>query len=101
MDIADPDELVTFAIDAKGGGAHSFFTDYNNPQVVALSHQAQRETNKSKRQQLYSQIQRTAANDAFMAFLYYSPFRWAYTNKLHGFYVEPLGNYHLENAWLG
>jgi peptide/nickel transport system substrate-binding protein len=101
MDIADPDELVTFAIDAKGGGAHSFFTDYNNPQVVSLSHQAQRETNKSKRQQLYSQIQKIAANDAFMAFLYYSPYRWAYTSKLHGFYVEPLGNYHLENAWLG
>src|SRR6185437_283919 len=31
MDIADPDELVAFAIDPKGGGAHSFFTDYMNP----------------------------------------------------------------------
>jgi peptide/nickel transport system substrate-binding protein len=101
MDIADPDELVTFAIDAKGGGAHSFFTDYNNPQAVSLSHQAQREANKSKRQQLYSQIQKIAANDAFLGFLYYSPYRWAYSSKLHGFYVEPLGNYHLENAWLG
>ena len=38
MDIADPDELVTFAVDTKGGGAHSFFTDYNNPKsVVALA----------------------------------------------------------------
>ena len=31
MDIADPDELVTFAVDPKGGGANSFFTGYKNP----------------------------------------------------------------------
>jgi peptide/nickel transport system substrate-binding protein len=101
MDIADPDELVTFAIDIKGGGAHSFFTEYNNPTVVNLSHQAQRETNVAKRAQLYNKLQRIAAGDAFLGFLYYSPFRYAYSSKLHGFFVYPLGNYHLEDAWLG
>ena len=30
MDIADPDELVTFAVDPNSG-AKSFFTDYDNP----------------------------------------------------------------------
>jgi peptide/nickel transport system substrate-binding protein len=101
MDIADPDELVTFAVDIKGGGAHSFFTEYNNPTVVNLSHQAQRETNVGKRAQLYNKLQRIAAGDAFLGFLYYSPFRYAYSSKLHGFFVYPLGNYHLEDAWLG
>ena len=48
MDIADPDELVTFAVD-PAGGAHSFYTDYNNPTVIKLSHAAQRETNIAKR----------------------------------------------------
>jgi peptide/nickel transport system substrate-binding protein len=100
MDIADPDELVTFAID-PAGGAHSFYTSYNNPQVVALSHKAQRETSKAKRAQLYAQLQTLAANDAFLGFLYYSPYRWATTSKVHGFFVQPLGNYHLENVWLG
>jgi peptide/nickel transport system substrate-binding protein len=100
MDIADPDELVTFAID-PAGGAHSFYTDYNNPQVVALSHKAQRETDPAKRTALYSQLQKLAANDAFLGFLYYSPFRWATTDKVHGFFVQPLGNYHLEDVWLG
>ena len=47
------------------------------------------------------QLQSIAAHDAFMGFLYYSPYRWAYTSKLHGFFVYPLGNYHLEDAWLG
>jgi peptide/nickel transport system substrate-binding protein len=100
MDIADPDELVTFSVD-PAGGAHSFYTDYNNPKVIKLSHQAQRETNIAKRGQLYAQIQKIAAQDAFQGFLYYSPFRYAYSSKLHGFFVYPLGNYHLEDAWLG
>ena len=101
MDIADPDELVAFAIDPKGGGAHSFYTDYNNPTVINLSHQAERETNIPKRAKLYAQLQKIAAHDAFLGFLYYSPFRYAYSSKLHGFFVYPLGNYHLEDAWLG
>jgi peptide/nickel transport system substrate-binding protein len=100
MDIADPDELVTFAVDSKAGGAFSFFTGYNNPKVVALSHKAQREPSAAKRRSLYAQIQRIAAQDAFMGFLYYSPFRYATTDKVNGFFVYPLGNYHLENVWL-
>ncbi len=101
MDIADPDELVSFAIDPKGGGAHSFYTDYSNPTVIGLSHQAERETNIAKRAKLYTKLQQIASHDAFLGFLYYSPFRYAYSSKLHGFFVYPLGNYHLEDAWLG
>ena len=100
MDIADPDELVTFSVD-PAGGAHSFYTDYHNPQVIALSHKAQRETNATKRAALYAQLQKIAAHDAFLGFLYYSPYRWATTTKVHGFFVQPLGNYHLEDVWLG
>jgi peptide/nickel transport system substrate-binding protein len=100
MDIADPDELVTFAVD-PAGGASSFYTGYDNPTVVKLSHEAQRETNVAKRAQLYAQLQKIAAQDAFLGFLFYSPFRYAYSSKLHNFFVYPLGNYHLEDVWLG
>jgi peptide/nickel transport system substrate-binding protein len=100
MDIADPDELVSFAID-PAGGAHQFYTAYNNPKVIALSHQAQRQPDQAKRATLYAQLQKLAANDAFLGFLYYSPYRWATSSKVHNFFVEPLGNYHLENVWLG
>jgi peptide/nickel transport system substrate-binding protein len=101
MDIADPDELVTFAIDTKAGGAQSFFTGYNNDAVVALSHKAQHDENPTTRAQLYSQIQKTAADDAFLGFLYYSPFRYAYRSNVKGFVVYPLGNYHLEDVSIG
>ena len=100
MDIADPDELVTFAVDPKGGNANSFFTGYSNPNVVKLTRQAQRELNPAKRRSMYNRIQRLAAQDAFMGFLYYSPFRYATSDKVHGFLVYPLGNYHLEDVWL-
>jgi peptide/nickel transport system substrate-binding protein len=100
MDIADPDELVTFSID-PAGGASQFYTGYDNPQAIAASHKAQRDTNPAERAKLYDQVQTIAANDAFLGFLYYSPFRYATSNKVHGFFVEPLGNYHMENVWLG
>jgi len=45
-------------------------------------------------------IQAQAAKDAFMAFLYYSPYRYAFSNKVHGFLVYPTGNFHMEDAWL-
>ncbi|HEU5387917.1 MAG TPA: ABC transporter substrate-binding protein [Streptosporangiaceae bacterium] len=99
MDIPDPDELATFAVDPKSG-ARSFFTAYNNPAVVKATHDAEQTLSTSSRQDLYNTVQSDSANDAFMAFLYYSPYAYATTSAVHGFYVTPLGNYHLENVWL-
>jgi peptide/nickel transport system substrate-binding protein len=99
MDIADPDELVTFAV-VPTSGAKSFYTDYTNANVIKWSSQAERVFSTAERQKLYSQIQAQAAKDAFMAFLYYSPYRYAYSTKVHGFFVYPTGNYHMENVWL-
>jgi peptide/nickel transport system substrate-binding protein len=99
MDIPDPDELVTFAVDPNSG-AKSFFTSYNNPTVVKDAHLAEQTLSTSKRQTLYNFIQAHAAADAFMAFLYYSPYAYATSSKVHGFFVTPLGNYHMENVWL-
>jgi peptide/nickel transport system substrate-binding protein len=99
MDIADPDELVTFAVDPTSG-AHSFFTDYNNKQVIDWTHAAEREFDTTKRAEYYNNIQQQASADAFMAYLYWSPYRYATTSKLHDFFVTPLGNYHMEDAWL-
>jgi peptide/nickel transport system substrate-binding protein len=99
MDIPDPDELATFAVDPKSG-AKSFFTNYDNPTVVKDTHAAEVTTDPAKRQQLYNAVQAGAANDAFMAFLYYSPYPYATTSNVHGFYVTPLGNMHMEDVWL-
>ncbi len=99
MDIPDPDELATFAVDPKSG-ARSFFTAYNNPKVVADTHSAEKTLATTARQSLYNYIQAQSAADAFMAFLYYSPYAYATGSNVHGFFVTPLGNYHLENVWI-
>jgi peptide/nickel transport system substrate-binding protein len=99
MDIPDPDELATFAVDPKSG-ARSFFTAYNNPKVVADTHAAEKTLATSARQSLYNYVQAQSAADAFMAFLYYSPYAYATGSNVHGFFVTPLGNYHLENVWV-
>jgi peptide/nickel transport system substrate-binding protein len=99
MDIPDPDELATFAVDPKSG-ARSFFTDYDNPTVVKDTHAAELTTVPAKRQALYNVVQADAAADAFMAYLYYSPYPYATTSNVHGFYVTPLGNMHMENVWI-
>jgi peptide/nickel transport system substrate-binding protein len=99
MDIPDPDELATFAVDPNSG-AKSFFTSYNNPQVVKDTHLAEKSLNTTTRQQLYNFVQTQSAKDAFMAYLYYSPYPYATTSNVHGFFVTPLGNMHMEDVWL-
>jgi len=99
MDIPDPDELATFAVDPTSG-AKSFFTSYNNPTVVKDTHAAERVSTPATRQALYNVIQTDAAQDAFMAFLYYSPYPYVTTSNVHGFFVTPLGNYHMQDVWL-
>ena len=95
MDIPDPDELATFGLDPKSG-AKSFFTSYDNPTVVKDVHAAEQITVPATRQSLYNVVQTDAAQDAFMAFLYYSPYPYVSTSNVHGFFVTPLGNYHME-----
>jgi len=100
MDIADPDELVTFAVDPTAG-SKSFYTSYKNDKVIADTKKAEQTFDDAGRQQLYSAIQKQAADDAFLGFLYYSPFSYSYSTKVQGFQVYPTGNYHLEDVKLG
>jgi peptide/nickel transport system substrate-binding protein len=99
MDIPDPDELATFGLDPNSG-AKSFFTFYDNPAVVKAVHNAEVTTATAARQADYNTAQQDAASDAFMAFLYYSPYAYAESSNVHGFFVTPLGNYHMEDVYL-
>ena len=99
MDIADPDELVSFAVDPEAG-AESFFTGYNNPEVVANARAAAQTFDEAERQRLYSEVQRQAAEDAFLPTLFYSPFSYAFRDEVEGFQVYPTGNFHMEDVTL-
>lgn len=96
MDIPDPDQWTSFAVDPEGG-SRSAFTAYNNPEVIEINRQAQLEVDTDKRQELYSQLQELTGEDAFLAYTYYSPYAYGLSDKVEGFHVTPLGNYHTED----
>ncbi|NMM22578.1 MAG: ABC transporter substrate-binding protein [Phycicoccus sp.] len=99
MDLADPDELVQYALDPDSGG-RSFNTGMKNVELIDLTRRAAREFDKAKRQALYTQIQQKAAETAFLGFLFYTPFPYATRSSVNGFQVLPTGFYHMENVSL-
>ncbi len=101
-DIIDPDELMTFAAEGGSGaqGTHAEFTNYNNTEVDKLITEAEHIFPIAQRKKLYDQVQLILAQDPPMAYLFYQPFAYAYSSKVHNFYVYPTGNYHFENVWL-
>ncbi len=99
-DIPDPDEQISFMTDPVGGGAGSYSTDYSNPTVIDWVHQAEQEFDATKRAALYSKIQAQVAQDAPWAVLHFVPYQYAFSDAVHGFFVYPTGNYHLQDVWL-
>ena len=96
-DLADPDELAQYALDPASGGK-SFNTGFDDKQLTGLVHQSEQEFDKTKRQNLYNEIQQQAAESAFLAFLFYVPFPYSRSANVKNFKVLPTGYYHLEDV---
>jgi peptide/nickel transport system substrate-binding protein len=98
MDIPDPDQWTSFAVD-PASGSNSSSTFYNNPQVIALNKEAQQEADLTKRAALYKKLQKLTGEDAFLIYLYYSPFAYAFSDKVQNFHVTPLGSYNMKDVY--
>ena len=98
MDIPDPDEWTSFAIDPDGG-AKSAYTNYRSAQAIKFNRQAQQSVDRSQRAKLYNKLQDVVAKDAPFAFLYYAPYAYGVSKDVHNFNVTPLGNYPLTDVW--
>lgn len=101
MDISDPDELMTFALNPKDGGTFDFYTNYNNPSVVAAVVKGQTNVDPVIRQKAYSYAQTTTANEAMMMFVYNAPYVYAWNKNITGFLVTPTLQYHMEDVSKG
>jgi peptide/nickel transport system substrate-binding protein len=99
-DISDPDEMASFELDVKNGGSSSYWSNYDNPKVITLVHQAEAEFNTTKRAKLYAEIQSIVAEDAPFVPLDYPPYIYATSKSVQGFAVNPGGAYRLEDVWL-
>jgi peptide/nickel transport system substrate-binding protein len=99
-DISDPDEMASFQCDPENGGSDSFWTGYNNPDVVKLVRDAAAEMDETKRGDMYKQIQAMVAQDAPFVALTYPPSIYVWGTAVKGFAVNPGGAYMLESVWL-
>ncbi|HEU5434522.1 MAG TPA: ABC transporter substrate-binding protein [Thermomicrobiales bacterium] len=97
-DIIDPDELASFAA-LGSGGAKAMGSNYSNPEVDKLIVQAQSETDKAKRQDLYNQIQKLHLDDAPFIFLFYPSGSTATQKYVKNFHILATGNYRLWDTW--
>jgi peptide/nickel transport system substrate-binding protein len=98
MDISDPDELLTFALNPIEGGTDAFYTHYRNAKVLAAVKLGQTTTNTAARQKAYSLAQKLTADEAMMIFAYNAPYVYAWSNKVTGFQVTPTLSYHMEDV---
>ena len=102
-DIIDPDEMTSYT--SMGGNygqlAHTLWTNFNNVPTDKLGVEAEKTFNHAERVKLYDEIQVENDKEAVLAYLYYSPYIYGVSTKVHGLYINPEGWYNLQNVWLG
>lgn len=97
-DIPDSDERTSWFLDEDSG--NDYHTFYQNPEMKQLVKQAQRTTDQDKRSEIYRDIQALHATELPQVPIYYSPYVYAWSDKVHGFHVTPLGNSPMADVWL-
>jgi len=100
-DIPDPDELTSFAV-SKAGGAHDWFTWFDDKTLDRLTARGEADTNPTSRRGVYYQIQSRFNSLAPYYPLYYEPFANAVSTNVHGFNGQnPFGYFELMGVHKG
>lgn len=99
-DIPDPDEQMSYMLDPAAGG-DSYYTGYDNPQLASLVQQAAAEQDPDKRADLYAQVQEISATDVPQTTTFYEAHSYAWSDKVHGFQVNPLYQTRYDDVWIG
>lgn len=98
-DMNDPTEIVNYEM--RGGASpFAYWTRYNDPAVNAKITQADLEQDKTKRAQLYAELQKTYLDAAPFVFLVYNPATAAWRNNVSGFMIDGLSYYRFEDVKL-
>ncbi len=89
----DPDEARNlFHSNAADTGRN--YVGYKNPKVDALFDEGVRETDATKRAEIYDQIERTIVEDEPCTFLVEAPTLWAFGHRVRGVTLSPRGPLH-------
>ncbi|MBA2559413.1 MAG: ABC transporter substrate-binding protein [Propionibacteriales bacterium] len=90
--MADPSIQPQFALD-PGYCCDAYFSGYDDPQLVALVQKAINATDTTEAQSLFDELQRKAAEAAFLVPLYYPQLTYLLSKDIGGFSADPFGFY--------
>jgi peptide/nickel transport system substrate-binding protein len=97
-DIADPSEITSYF--AYFPNIESLHGGWEDKKVDALFEASQKEVDKTKRAEMYKEIQQTYIEAAPIMFLYESPYPVALRKQVKGFNQIPLGNNIFSGAYV-
>ncbi|AQT80198.1 hypothetical protein B1R94_14400 [Mycolicibacterium litorale] len=95
-DISDPDEQLTFMLDPNGG-SNSYYTGFDNAEVVTLLGDARSTLDPASRATAYDRIQQIAAEQVPQLPLWHQQAPYLWSNRVHQFSVNPMGTIDLVN----
>ena len=99
-DYADPDDFLYVLLDSDSAtvGSAGNIAFYRNPEVHNLNIQAQRETDQTKRAEIYKKVQEIVHNDAPWVPLAHAKQILVFNKNVKGFVLYPTGDYHFETV---
>lgn len=93
----DPDLAVRWAV-CGSCGSNSYNTFYENPKVDELVEQGTKETDETKRAEIYKEIQKITTEEVSQIPLYYAPNAVAYSKRIEGLKLTPSLQWTLEDT---
>jgi len=98
-DVFDDNLMTSIFLDYTSC-CESVWTSYNSPEVTKLIRDANSTLDPAKRQEMYSQVQKTTMEDAPFVSLLLPPHRSAVRDTVQGFATLPTGWWLLQDVWL-
>ena len=98
-DINDTDELAILQADYTGG-AHAFFSWYENDDVVKWLREARKESDPAKRAPIYAKVQKTVYWDGYSVPMNFVPSMHAYHDHVKGWQSLTTGWWWIKDVWV-
>ena len=97
-DVIDPDQFIRYSDGRRT--SHALYSNYMNDKLSQMYEDGAAQGTKADREKIYSEIQKIATADAFVATLYYSPSTAIMSSKVHGYSTGSVGEYSMTDTWV-
>ena len=94
------EDNLAYVFFVPDSGASSFFTNYNNPEVIKLINELSGTMDEAKRKETFLKIQQMTMADVPSVPMYFTKARTGISDKVKGFKTQKTGWWKLEDVWL-